>query len=144
MGVLSEVFVATHAEALERAAVLDSGAVPVSVPHIELTQVGPHELEALGEAAARQVRFGRGDLEVAEVDLAYESLHRLSPFMAEVLVELAGSDEEDAVRDVAVEWAETMDPVPAGDLVPVVRATAELAVTARDSGRDLYVWTREV
>lgn len=144
MGMLSEVFVATHAEAVERATVLDSGAVPVAVPHIELPEVGPHDLEALGEAATRQVRFGRGDLEVAEVDLAHESLFRLPPFMAEVLVELAGSDEEDAVRDVAVAWAETMEGVPAGDLVPVVRATAELAVTARDAEKDLYVWTREV
>lgn len=144
MGVLAELFVATHAEALERADVLDSGAVPVSIPHVELTEIAPEDLETLGEVAARRVRFGTGDLEVAEVDLDHESLFRLSSFMVEVLVELARTDDPDAVADVAAAWAEAMEPVPAADLVPVVRAIADLAVAAQESDRSLHLWTKQV
>lgn len=149
MGVLAELFVGTHAEALERAEILGSGAVPVSVPHVELTELAPEDLETLGEVVARVVRFGTGDVEVSEVDLAHESLHRLSPFMTDALVELAGTEDADAVVDVASAWSAAMaedddDALPAEDLVPVVRAVAELAVAARDSDRELHLWVHPV
>lgn len=152
MGLLSELFVATHAEAVERADVLESGAVPVSIPHVELTEIAPEDLETLGEVAARRVRFGTGDVEVSEVDLAHDSLYRLSDFMAEVLAELAGSEEDDAVADVAEAWAKAMaegaedgaDAVPAEHLEPVVRAIADLAVAAADADRALHLWVHPV
>ena len=78
----AQLFVATHAGALSRADALDSGQPPQSeTPHLDLPDLDALDLELLGEAAARAVRFGRGDLEPAEVDLGHELLFCLARFL---------------------------------------------------------------
>lgn len=145
MGVLAELFVATHAEALTRADVLSTGEIPPPAPRADLTEIGPYDLELLGEIAARAVQFGTGDLEVAEVDLEHESLYRLPAFLCEVLVELAGAEDTELVDDVAQAWAQEDDmDVTAEDLAPVVRVATELAVTADRNDKGLYLWVRPV
>ncbi|MBC7292159.1 MAG: hypothetical protein H5T83_12600 [Actinotalea sp.] len=146
MGVLGELFAGAHATALERADVLDAGEIPSgAAPHIELTEIGPVELEALGEVAARAVRFGSGDLEVSEIDLAHDNLYRVPPFFAEVLVALGDSEEEDVVEDVAAQWAaEAEIDASAEDLARVVEAVVAVATRAAERGEDLFLWTKPV
>src|SRR5919107_2280155 len=108
MAVLSEVFATKHRGALARSEALDAGEdVPDDVRHLELTDVTTIELEALGEIAARTLRFGTGDTEPEEVDLDHESLFELPPFLCEVLVELGKAEDPDAVADVAAAWAQS-------------------------------------
>lgn len=146
MGVLGELFVGTHAVALERADVLDAGEVPSgAVPHVELAEIGAMELEALGEVAARHVRYGSGDLEVSEIDLAHDNLFGLPHFLVEVLAAIEDSDDEEVLEDVARSWSEDaeIDSAPT-DLREVLAAIVELAVRATERGERLYLWTRGV
>lgn len=145
MGVLAELFAGTHAEAIARADVLETGAVPPPAPHIELTTVTPVDLEVLGEIASRVVRFGAGDLEVAEIDLEHESLFRLPPFLCEVLAELGRSEDPEALGEVAEEWAASEEMgVPGEDLTHVVRGIVGLVSEATEAGQDVYLWVETV
>lgn len=146
MGVLGELFVGTHAAALERADVLDAGEIPSgAVPHIELTQIGALDLEILGEVAAREVRFGSGDLEVAEIDLAHDNLYGLPAFLTEVLAAVRESEDEDVVGDIARAWvAEAEIDASPAQLEEVLSAIVDLAVRAIERGEGLYLWTRSV
>jgi hypothetical protein len=146
MGVLGELFVGTHAGALERAGVLDAGEIPSgAVPHIELTEISALDLEVLGEVAAREVRYGTGDLEVAEIDLAHDNLYGLPPFLTEVLAAVRESEDEEVLGDIARSWADDaeIDAAPA-ELEEVLSAIVGLAVTATERGERLYLWTRAV
>lgn len=148
MGVLAELFMGTHADALDRARVLDAGEIPSgAVPHVELVEIGPVDLEILGEIVARAVRFGTGDLEVSEIDLAHDNVHGLPPFLTEALaaVATARAEDEDLDADVARDWSREaeLDADP-GDLEAVLGAIVRLAVRATAEGRGLYLWTRAV
>ena len=142
MAVLSEVFATKHKSALARAEALDAGDdSPEDVRHLELSDVTALELEALGEIAARVLRFGTGDLELEEVDLDHESLFELPPFLCEVLVELGKAEDPEALADVAAEWArsEEMDSSP--DVTqPVVTDLVELVTAASRDGLNVYLW----
>lgn len=107
MAVLSELFASDHARALAHATALDSGSDPQDAPRLELTAMTPLDLEILGEIAADVVHFGTGDLECQEVDLDYENLVELPPFLVEVLLELATHEDPDAISEVAERWAAT-------------------------------------
>ncbi|MDT0164597.1 hypothetical protein Q9R32_03400 [Actinotalea sp. AC32] len=145
MGVLAELFAGTHAEALARADVLESGAVPPPAPHLELTTVTPVDLEVLGEIAARAVQFGVGDLEIAEIDLEHESLFRLPPFLCEVLTELGRSEDPETLGEVAEQWAASEEMgVPGEDLTHVVRGVVDLVSEASEAGQDVYLWVETV
>ena len=142
MAVLSEIFATKHRGALTRSEALDAGDdAPEDVPHLELSDVTTIELEALGEIAARTLRFGTGDLELEEVDLDHESLFELPPFLCEVLVELGKAEDPDALADVAAAWAqsEEMDSTPAVTL-PIVTDLVELVTNATRDGLNVYLW----
>ena len=144
MAVLSEVFATKHRGALARAEALDAGDdAPVGVPHLELSDVTTLELEALGEIAARTLRFGTGDLELEEVDLDHESLFELPPFLCEVLVELGKAEDPEALGDVAAAWAqsEEMASTPAVTQ-PVVADLVELVTNATRDGLNVYLWVQ--
>ncbi len=142
MAELSELFAADHATALTRTAALDAGDVPDTATHLELTSVGPAELEALGEIAAEVVRFGTGDLELEEVDLDHENLFELPPFLVDLLVELGRTEDEDAVAEVAERWAasDVMEAT-AGELTPVLSDIVDLVTTASREDLHVYLWT---
>jgi hypothetical protein len=145
MAVLSEVFAAKHRGALARAEALDAGDdAPDDVPHLELSDVTTLELEALGEIAARTLRFGTGDLELEEVDLDHESLFELPPFLCEVLVELGKAEDPDALAEVAAEWAgsEEMGTTPA-TAQPIVSDLVELVTAATRDGQNVYLWVEQ-
>lgn len=139
----AQLFVATHAGALARANALDAGEPPQSTtPHVELPDIGALDVELLGEEAARAVRFGRGDLEPAEVDLDHELLFLLPTFLTEVLVELSRSEDPDLLGEVAQAWASSAerDPREAADTLAQVRAIVGVAVAAAQVGRGVYLW----
>ncbi len=142
MAVLSEVFATKHKSALARAEALDAGAdAPQEVPHLELSDVTTIELEALGEIAARVLRFGTGDLELEEVDLDHESLFQLPPFLCEVLVELGRAEDPEALADVAAEWARSEEMETTPDVTqPIVTDLVELVTAASRDGLDVYLW----
>lgn len=145
---VAQLFAATHTDALARAEALDAGEEPRAA--VDLTAVvpgvGPIELEALGEVAARVVRFGAGDLEVAEVDLAHESLFRLPDFLCEVLAELGTTEDPDALPDATEHWGATDEMAgeagrPDTDLRDLVDAVVGVVVAAREADLDVYLWT---
>ncbi|NMR20274.1 hypothetical protein [Cellulomonas fimi] len=146
MAVLSEVFATNHKGALERADALESGAdVPDDVARLELSDVGPMDLEALGAIAARTLRFGTGDLELEEVDLDHELLFELPPYLCEVLVELGKAEDPDALAEVAAEWADVEDvTMSAATAQPVLSDLVELVTTATRDGKNVYLWVEEV
>lgn len=142
MPVLSEVFATKHRGALARAEALDAGAdAPDDVPHLELTDVTGPELEALGEIAARTLRFGTGDLELEEVDLDHESLLELPPFLCEVLMELGRAEDPEALAEVAAEWARSDEMASTPELSrSVVADLVALVTSASRDGLGVYLW----
>jgi hypothetical protein len=142
MAVLSEVFAAKHKGALARAEALDAGdAAPDDARHLELSDVSSIELEALGEIAARVLRFGTGDVELEEVDLDHESLFELPPFLCEVLVELGKAEDPEALADVAAEWARSQEMGSPADVTqPIVTDLVELVTAASRDGLNVYLW----
>ena len=142
MAVLSEVFATKHKSALARAEALDAGEdAPDDVRHLELSDVTTLELEALGEIAARILRFGTGDTEPEEVDLDHESLFELPPFLCEVLVELGKAEDPDALGEVAAEWAGSEEMSSTPDVTqPIVADLVELVTAATKEGLNVYLW----
>lgn len=141
MPVLAQLFAADHHQALARAAALDAGQDPAPTPHVDLPAIEPVDLEVLGEVAARAVRFGSGDLDVAEVDLDHELLFRLPDFLAEVLVAVGQDEDEELPGEVAADWAAGAElELPVGELTEVLGSVVGLAIEAQDAGLDLYLW----
>ena len=141
MAVRTQLFAGTHAEALARADDLDAGRQPAPAPSLDLTDVTAVDLEVLGEIAARAVRFGTGDLEVAEVDLEHELLFGLPPFLCEVLTELRTPEDPDVPGEVAAAWAVSEELSAAGqDMLPVVRSIVDFVSMAHEAGQDVYLW----
>jgi hypothetical protein len=141
----AQLFVATHAGALARADALDAGSQPQSdTPHVDLPGIGALDLEVLGEITARGVRFGHGDLEPAEVDLAHELLFKLPPFWCEVMAELGRTEDPDVPGEVANLWAVAAErDSPAEDLLPTVQAVVGVTTAADQIGRGVYLWVEQ-
>lgn len=141
MSLVAQLFTGTHAEALARADALDAGDEPDDATSALDVALTPVDLEVLGEIAARAVRFGTGDLEVAEVDLEHESLFRLPRYLCEVLAELDEPEDPEAPGEVAAAWAAT-DEMDAADqdLLPTLREITALVAGALESGQDVYLW----
>lgn len=140
MSVLAELFAGTHAEAVSRADALDAGTTPPPARHLSMS-VTALDLEQLGEITARAVRFGSGELELAEVDLDHELLFRLPDFLCEALVALGADEDPDLLGEVAEEWGATEDlAVSAADLTPVLREIVELVTDALDEDLGVYLW----
>ncbi|GAA2721301.1 hypothetical protein [Cellulomonas aerilata] len=146
MAVLSEVFATRHRGALARSEALDAGEdAPDDVRHLELSDVTTMELEALGEIAARVLRFGTGDLELEEVDLDHESLFELPPFLCEVLTELGRAEDPEALADVAAEWARSEEMGATPEVTqPIVADLVELVTAAAKDGLTVYLWVQPV
>ena len=142
----AQLFVATHAGALARADALEAGEPPQSeTTSCELPDLGPLDLELLGEAAAAAVRFGHGDLEPAEVDLRHEWLFRLPPFLVEVLAEVGRAEDREVPGEVAAAWAASAERDPNdGDPLPALNEIVRVASTAEDLGRGAYLWVQAV
>jgi hypothetical protein len=142
MAVLSEVFATKHRGALARSEALDAGEdAPDDVRHLELSDVTTLELEALGEIAARVLRFGTGDTELEEVDLDHESLFELPPFLCEVLVELGKAEDPEALGEVAAQWAGSEEMASTPDVTqPIVADLVELVTAATKDGLNVYLW----
>lgn len=141
MSVKAELFAGTHAEAIARADALDEGTIPPPARHQEMTAITALDLEQLGAITARAVRFGSGDLELAEVDLDHDLLFRLPDFLCEALVALGTDDDPDLLGEVADEWGTTEElAVPAADLTPVLREIVELVTAALDDDLGVYLW----
>lgn len=141
MSLVAQLFAGTHAEAIARTESLDAGSAPDDATSALDVSLTPVDLEVLGEIAAKAVRFGSGDLEVAEVDLEHESLYRLPEFLCEVLAQLDAPEDPDAPGEVAEAWAATEEMDAAGqDLVPLVRSITGFVATAHEAGQDVYLW----
>lgn len=141
MSLVAQLFTGTHAEALARATALDAGDEPDDATSSMDVSLTPVDLEVLGEIAAKAVRFGSGDLEVAEVDLEHEYLFKLPEYLCEVLAELDDPEDPDAPADVAAAWAASEEMDAAGqDLQPLVREITGLVARAVESGQDVYLW----
>lgn len=136
---VAQLFIGTHESALRRSETLDAGATPTETAHLDL-DVAPEDLDELGQIVAQVVRFGSGDTEPQEVDLEHESLFELPEFWCDALTELAGSDEPDAVDDVARAWAQAEGMAHATGLSELVQRLADLAARATDGGDTLYLW----
>ncbi len=136
---VAQLFIGTHESALRRSEALDAGATPADAAHLDL-DVAPEDLDELGQIVARVVRFGAGDTEPMEVDLEHETLFELPEFWCEAMTELAGSDEPEAVDDVANAWAQAEGMAHASGLGEMVQRLADLASRAADGGDTLYLW----
>ena len=144
MSLVSQLVAGTHAEALARADALDAGDDPDDATSALDVSLTPVDLEVLGEIAEKAVRFGSGDLEVAEVDLEHEYLFKLPPFLCEVLAELHEPEDADAPGEVAEAWAASEEMDAAGqDLQPLVREITGLVAAAQESGQDVYLWLEQ-
>ncbi len=142
MPVRTQLFTATHTQAVDRADALAAGRRPAPAPSVDLPPVQPFDLELLGEVAARAVQFGSGDLEVAEVDLDHEQLFRLPAYLCEVLAELGRAEDPELPAEVASAWAANEDlDVPDLDPLPVVTAVVGLVTEAETLGLGVYLWT---
>lgn len=141
MSLVGQLFTGTHAEALARADALEAGDEPDDATSAVDAPVTPVDLEVLGELAAKAVRYGSGDLEVAEVDLDHENLSRLPRFLCEVLAALDEPEDPEAPAEVAAAWAAT-DEMDAADqdLLPLLREITGLVARAVESGQDVYLW----
>lgn len=145
MVIRTELFAATHEAALRHADALDAGRepAPAPAPRVEMASITALDMELLGEIAARAVRFGTGDLELAEVDLDHEQLVQAPSFFCEVLVELGASEDPELAGEVAQEWAASEDMGAAGqDLLPLLRSIIELVRAAERDGLGVYQWVQ--
>jgi hypothetical protein len=144
MAALSELFASDHARALAHATALDGGSDPQDAPRLELTSITPLDLEVLGEIAADVVHFGTGDLECQEVDLDYDNLVELPPFLLEVLLELATHEDPDAISEVAERWAasEELATTPENALSVLTDVLALVRVADRED-LSVYLWVEQ-
>lgn len=144
MAATTQLFAATHATAVVRARALESGHATEQALAVPLPGLTGPDLEVLGEAAARAVQFGAGELEPTEVDLEHEQLLRLPDFLVEVLVELGASEDPELAADVAAAWAASEETdLGAAELLPLLTAVVELVTEAQDDGSDVYLWVAE-
>lgn len=141
----TEIFVATHNEALKRAAALESGGA-ASGEGVRIPGISDFEIEQLGDFAGAAVHAGGADYELAMVDVASDSLLGVPPAMVRALAELLSYESEgegNVLDDVAERWAAEDDmPFGADEARKYVQQLAELAGRVDENRRTgLYVWS---
>jgi hypothetical protein len=141
----TEIFVATHSEALKRAAALESGGAAPS-GGVRIPGISYYEFEQLGDLAGAAVHAAGADYELAMVDVASDSLLGVPPAMVRALAELLSYESEgegNVLDDVAERWAAEDDmPFTADEARTYVQQVAELAGGVDENSRTgLYVWS---
>ncbi len=141
----AEIFVATHDEALKRAAALDKGADVVG-PAVRIDGITDFEVEQLGDLAGQAVHAAGADYELALVDVTSDALLGVPEAMVRALAELLTYESEgdaNVLDDVAVAWAAQDDmPFDADQSRQYVQQLAALATDVEKVERSgLYVWS---
>lgn len=143
----AEIFVSTHAEALRRAADLDSGnAADVDGEGVRIPGVSDYEIEQLGTLVGGAVHASGADYELTMVDVSSDTLLAVPPAMVRALAELLAYEsdegEGDAVERVAAAWVDQEDlPFDAQEAYGYVEQLAKLAADVDESNRqELFVW----
>ncbi|SDW39314.1 hypothetical protein SAMN04487917_101970 [Arthrobacter sp. yr096] len=141
----AEIFVATHDEALKRAAALDKGA-DVGGPAVRIDGITDFEVEQLGDLAGQAVHAAGADYELALVDVTSDALLGVPEAMVRALAELLTYESEgdaNVLDDVAAAWAAQDDmPFDAGQSRQYVQQLAALATDVEKVERSgLYVWS---
>jgi hypothetical protein len=141
----TEVFAATHDEALKRAADLEGGGAAASGA-VRIPDISDFEIERLGDLAGTAVHAAGADYELAMVDVASDSLLGVPAAMVRALAELLSYETEgegDILAEVAERWAAEEDmPFAAEQAGRYVRQLAELAAGVDPATKaGLYVWT---
>jgi hypothetical protein len=141
----AEIFVATHDEALKRAAALESGS-DVSGTAVRVPGISDFEVEQLGDLAGAAVHAAGADYELAMVDVTSDSLLGVPAAMVRALSELLSYESEgdgNVLEDVAEAWAAQDDmPFGAEEARGYVQQLAALAADVEKAERTgLYVWS---
>jgi hypothetical protein len=141
----AEIFVATHDEALKRAAALDRGA-DVAGPAVRIDGITDFEVEQLGDLAGQAVHAAGADYELALVDVTSDALLGVPEAMVRALAELLTYESEgdgNVLDDVAAAWAAQEDmPFGADESRQYVQQLAALATDVEKAERSgLYVWS---
>lgn len=141
----TEVFAATHDEALKRAGALEGGAAATDGA-VRIPDISDFEVEQLGDLAGTAVHAAGADYELAMVDVTTDSLLGVPAAMVRALAELLTYESEgegNVLEDVADSWAAQEDmPFAAEDSRKYVRRLAELAADVESADRTgLYVWS---
>ncbi|MFF2843831.1 hypothetical protein [Paenarthrobacter sp. NPDC057981] len=141
----AEIFVATHDEALKRAAALDKGA-DVAGPAVRINGITDYEVEQLGDLAGQAVHAAGADYELALVDVTSDALLGVPEAMVRALAELLTYESEgeaNVLDDVAAAWAAQEDmPFEAVQSRQYVQQLAALAADVEKAERaGLYVWS---
>lgn len=141
----AEIFVATHDEALKRAAALDRGA-EVAGPAVRIEGITDFEVEQLGDLAGQAVHASGADYELGLVDVTSDALLGVPEAMVRALAELLtyeSEGEENVLDDVAAAWAAQDDmPFDATASRQYVQQLAALATDVEKVERSgLYVWS---
>ena len=141
----AEIFVATHSEALARAAALDGGSGE-DAGGIRIPGVSDYEIEQLGSLVGAAVHAPGVDYELTMVDVGSDSLLAVPTAMVRALAELlefeSGEEEGDAVERVAAAWVDQEDlPFDAREAYDYVEQLAKLAADVDDGDhQELFVW----
>lgn len=141
----TEIFVATHKDALKRAEELDGGGAATGAG-VRIPGISDFEIEQLGDLAGAAVHAAGADYELAMVDVASDSLLGVPAAMVRALAELLSYESEgegNVLDDVAERWAAEEDmPFGAEDARKYVQQLAELAGSVDENSRTgLYVWS---
>ncbi|WP_104136059.1 hypothetical protein [Arthrobacter sp. ZGTC131] len=141
----TEIFVATHKDALKRAEELDGGGAAAGAA-VRIPGISDFEIEQLGDLAGAAVHAAGADYELAMVDVASDSLLGVPAAMVRALAELLSYESEgegNVLDDVAERWAAEEDmPFGAEDARKYVQQLAELAGSVDENSRTgLYVWS---
>ena len=100
----TEIFVATHDEALKHAGVLDAGSSAPAAKAVRITGISDFEVEQLGDLAGTAVHAGGADYELTMVDVSSDSLLAVPPAMVRALADLLTYETEgdgDVLDDVS-------------------------------------------
>ncbi|BCW84694.1 MULTISPECIES: hypothetical protein [Paenarthrobacter] len=141
----AEIFVATHDEALKRAAALERGA-DVAGSAVRIEGITDFEVEQLGDLAGQAVHASGADYELALVDVTSDSLLGVPEAMVRALAELLTYQSEgdgNVLDDVAEAWTSQEDmPFGAAESRGYVQQLAALASDVEKIDRaGLYVWS---
>ncbi|MGW9415983.1 hypothetical protein [Arthrobacter cupressi] len=141
----AEIFVATHDEALKRAAALESGS-DVAGSAVRIPGISDFEVEQLGDLAGAAVHAAGADYELALVDVTSDALLGVPEAMVRALSELLSYESEgdgNVLDDVAEGWAAQEDmPFGVAESRGYVQQLASLAAEVEKSDRaGLYVWS---
>jgi hypothetical protein len=141
----AEIFVATHDEALKRAAALEKGS-GVSGAAVRIPGISDFEVEQLGDLAGTAVHAGGADYELSLVDVTSDALLGVPEAMVRALSELLSYETEgegNILDDVAESWAAQEDmPFDAQQSRLYVQQLAALASDVEKAERaGLYVWS---